>query len=110
MVSGIESAAWGVRPLWQREEEELLAVLAEDESVIRQHYAAMLDVVSELDSRGAAGKLGYSNTAGVLVHTLRITRKDALRRIAQAEDLHDTHDLPRETRPRNRRPKWCCTH
>jgi hypothetical protein len=48
----------------------------------------MLGLVSELDSRGIAPQLGYSNTAALLVHTLRITRADARHRLAQAADLH----------------------
>jgi hypothetical protein len=75
-------------PLWQCDQRELMAVMVELEARMRQDYASMLQLLSELDSRGGAGELGCSSTAAVLVHVLRISRKDALLRISQAEDLH----------------------
>src|SRR5256885_11928374 len=50
----------------------------------------MLRLVSELDRRGAAANLGYSNTAALLINALRIDRADATRRLSQAEALLDT--------------------
>lgn len=55
---------------------------------MRRDYSAMLDLLSELDCRCAAYQLGYSNTAALLVHTLRISRAEAMQRLAQAEKLH----------------------
>jgi hypothetical protein len=56
---------------------------------MRQDYAELLGIPSELDSRGEAAKLGYSNTAALLMHTLRISRTEARQRLAQEEQLHD---------------------
>jgi hypothetical protein len=55
---------------------------------LRQAYSEMLSLLSEADSRGIAPNLGYSNTAALLVHTLRISRSDARHRLAQAAELH----------------------
>jgi hypothetical protein len=54
---------------------------------LRQAYSAMLEILSELDSRGVATKLGYSNTPALLMHTLRISRAEARHRLGQASDL-----------------------
>ncbi|MBP2331195.1 hypothetical protein JOF56_011580 [Kibdelosporangium banguiense] len=76
-------------PLWQSSDVELVEALAALETRMRQNYSAMLDLVSELDSRRCAGRLGYSNTAALLVHALRISRGEARQRISQAEQLHE---------------------
>ncbi|TCO59925.1 HNH endonuclease [Actinocrispum wychmicini] len=60
---------------------------------MRQDYARMLQVLAEVDSRGVAARLGYSNTPALLVHVLRVSRADARHRLAQAEDLLDTTTL-----------------
>jgi hypothetical protein len=49
----------------------------------------MLKLLSELDSRSSEHRLGYSNTAALLVHTLRISRSEARQRLSQAAQLHD---------------------
>jgi hypothetical protein len=74
--------------LWQTSDTSLVEAATAAETQLRQAYAAMLSVVSELDSRGIAPRLGYSNTTALLVHTLRISRADARHRLAQAEQLH----------------------
>jgi hypothetical protein len=73
--------------LWQTGDSELVAALVGTETEIRQAYSRMLDLLSELDSRGVAAKLGYSNTPALLMHTLRISRGDARNRLGQVEDL-----------------------
>jgi hypothetical protein len=78
-----------VAELWQTSGVELVDALTALETQMRQIYARMLDTLSELDSRGEAAKLGYSNTAALLMHTLRISRAEARQRLAQAEQLHD---------------------
>jgi hypothetical protein len=42
-----------------------------------------------LDNRGVATEFGYSNTVALLMHVLRITRKDARQRLARAADLFE---------------------
>jgi hypothetical protein len=75
--------------LWQTSGSELVNALTAAEKVMRQKYSRMLSILSELDSRGEAAKLGYSSTAALLIHTLRISRAEARQRLAQAEQLHD---------------------
>jgi uncharacterized protein DUF222/HNH endonuclease len=69
---------------------DLVEALKALETKMRQDHSRMLAMVSELDSRGAATSLGYSNTPALLLHTLRITRAEARHRLAHAEVLHDT--------------------
>jgi hypothetical protein len=78
-----------VAELWQTSGVELVGALTAFETQMRQIYARMLDTLSELDSRGEATKFGYSNTAALLMHTLRVSRAEARQRLAQAEQLHD---------------------
>ncbi|MBP2325867.1 hypothetical protein JOF56_006252 [Kibdelosporangium banguiense] len=78
-----------VDSLWQTSDEELVADLVALEERMRRDYSTMLDLLSELDSRGVAGRLGYSNSAALLVHTLRISRSEARQRLTQAEQLHE---------------------
>ncbi|TCO60642.1 HNH endonuclease [Actinocrispum wychmicini] len=44
--------------------------------------------MAEMDSRGTATKLGYSNTPALLMHTVRFSRTEARHRLAHATDLH----------------------
>jgi Domain of unknown function (DUF222)/HNH endonuclease len=74
--------------LWQLNDRQLVDAVTAAETQLRQAYAQMLELLSELDSRGVAPKLGYSNTAALLMHTLRISRADARHRLAQAAELH----------------------
>jgi uncharacterized protein YqgV (UPF0045/DUF77 family) len=73
---------------WQVSRTELAAAVTAAETRLRQNYAEILELVSALDSRGVATEFGYPNTAGLLVHLLRISRTEARHRIAQAADLH----------------------
>src|ERR1041385_6935736 len=77
-------------PLWQTSDSELVAATVAAEQRLRQAYSEILVLISELDSRGVATKLGYSNTPALLLHTLRISRTEARHRLAQAEDLLTT--------------------
>ncbi len=54
---------------------------------IWQLHARLVEVVSHMDNRGTGTNLGYSSTAALLVHALRIPRRDALHLLAQAADL-----------------------
>jgi Domain of unknown function (DUF222)/HNH endonuclease len=74
--------------LWQLNDRQLVDAVTAAETQLRQAYAQMLELLSELDSRGVAPKLGYSNTAALLLHTLRISRADARHRLTQAAELH----------------------
>nr|WP_052478532.1 HNH endonuclease signature motif containing protein [Kibdelosporangium sp. MJ126-NF4]CEL18800.1 putative HNH endonuclease domain protein [Kibdelosporangium sp. MJ126-NF4]CTQ96347.1 putative HNH endonuclease domain protein [Kibdelosporangium sp. MJ126-NF4] len=76
--------------LWQTSNRELVARLTASEERLRKAYAEQLDLLSELDSRGVAYELGYSNTAALLVHTQNITRAEANQRLAHAAALHTT--------------------
>jgi Domain of unknown function (DUF222) len=64
--------------------EELLHELRELEARMRRDYAAGLDLISELDERNAAVQCGYPSMAELLRDVLRITVREAKRRIAQA--------------------------
>jgi Domain of unknown function (DUF222)/HNH endonuclease len=56
---------------------------------MRQDYAAMLDLVAELDTRGIAGELGYSSLPVLLRDALRISLSEAKRRINHADAVLD---------------------
>jgi hypothetical protein len=75
-------------PFWQTSDTALVEAVTAAETVLRQAYSRMLQLLSELDSRGIASQLGYSNTSALLVHTLRISRTDARHRLEQAAELH----------------------
>ncbi|TCO53707.1 HNH endonuclease signature motif containing protein [Actinocrispum wychmicini] len=77
-------------PLWQTSTTELVNAITAAETEYRQAYAKILHLTAELDNRGDATKLGYSNTAALLIHITRINRTDARHRLAQANDLHPT--------------------
>jgi hypothetical protein len=79
----------GVAELWQASDTELVDTVTALETQIRRLHAQQLQQLSELDSRGSALRLGYSSTAALLVHTLRISRGEARQRVAQAEQLHE---------------------
>jgi hypothetical protein len=75
--------------LWKTSDTELVDAVTALETQTRQNHATMLEILSELDSQRAAHRLGYSNTAALLMHTLRISRSEARQRLSQAEQLHD---------------------
>ncbi|ONI73003.1 hypothetical protein ALI144C_44405 [Actinosynnema sp. ALI-1.44] len=80
----------GGSSLWQASNRELVARLTASEERLRRAYAEHLELLAELDSRGAAYELGYSNSAALLVHTQNITRSEANQRLAHAVALHET--------------------
>jgi hypothetical protein len=73
--------------LWQAGDVELVSALLAVEVELCRAYSRMLTILSEVDGRGVAAKLGYANTAALLLHVLRISRGEARNRIAQAEEL-----------------------
>ncbi|MET0131980.1 MAG: DUF222 domain-containing protein [Kibdelosporangium sp.] len=75
--------------LWQVSDTDLVESLVASELEARRRHSAMLDILSELDRRCAATKLGYSNTTALLMHVLRISRAEANQRLGHAEKLHD---------------------
>jgi hypothetical protein len=74
--------------LYSISDTDLVDALTALETKMRQDYSSMLDLLSEMDTRGVATKLHYSNTPALLVHTLRISLTEARHRLAQAEVLH----------------------
>ncbi|MEC3977333.1 HNH endonuclease signature motif containing protein [Amycolatopsis sp. H20-H5] len=71
-------------PVWQLSDEELLAgLLAADQDFSRQ-YAHILDFVAEVEKRDLGVEKGYRSTAMLLELTLRVSRKEAKARVAQA--------------------------
>ena len=76
--------------LFQVSDTDLVDAVTALETTMRQDYARMLSLLSELDTRGAARTLGHSNTAALLLETLRISRSDANHRLTQAKNLHNS--------------------
>src|SRR6266516_2704632 len=76
--------------IWSASDAALVDQMCALETRMRQDYARMLQLLSELDSRGVAAKSGYSRTRTFLTHVLRISRSEANHRLTQAEDLFDT--------------------
>jgi Domain of unknown function (DUF222)/HNH endonuclease len=70
--------------VWQRGRDELLHELRELESRMRRDYAAALELIAELDVRNASVECGYSSMVELLRDVLRITAREAKRRIVQA--------------------------
>lgn len=66
---------------------ELLAVLADKERARRQLYAEELAVLAELDGRGVAGPLGYSDVAAIARELLRMNPAAARQQMAHARAL-----------------------
>ncbi|MEV4319088.1 DUF222 domain-containing protein [Actinocrispum sp. NPDC049592] len=67
--------------------EETVAALQDVEAQGRRIEYTGLELVAYLNNQGLANDLGYSNPAALLVHALRISPKEAKRRLAQAEAL-----------------------
>ena len=76
--------------LFQVSDTDLVDAVTALETTMRQDYARMLGLVSELDSRGVGRTLGHSNTVALLLETLRISRSDANHRLTQAKNLHNS--------------------
>ncbi|TCO45370.1 DUF222 domain-containing protein, partial [Actinocrispum wychmicini] len=77
-------------PLWRTSDTELVNAHTAVVQRRRQLYAEELRLVAEMENRGVATKLGYSNTAALLMHTARLSRAEARHQLAQAHDLHAT--------------------
>jgi hypothetical protein len=73
-----------VLPVWQLSEGELLGGLLASESILRRQYGRTLELIAEAESRGVAVGQGYRDTATLLAMALRISRKEAKARVAQA--------------------------
>ncbi|MEV4316874.1 DUF222 domain-containing protein [Actinocrispum sp. NPDC049592] len=73
--------------LWQLGDTEKVSLAHGIAAQIWQLHARLLEVVSHMDNGGTGTNLGYSNTAALLVHVLRVPRREALHLIAQAADL-----------------------
>src|SRR5258706_6619752 len=56
---------------------------------MRQDYAHMLHLVSEMDTRGTCRTLGHTTIVTLMMETLRISRADINHRLAHASNLHD---------------------
>ncbi|MEV4312116.1 DUF222 domain-containing protein [Actinocrispum sp. NPDC049592] len=72
---------------WGKTKEEMVAALQDVEAQGRRIEYTGLELVAHLNNQGLATELGYSNPAALLVHALRISPKEAKRRLAQAEEL-----------------------
>ena len=72
------------RTLWQLSGEELITTLLTREGVLRRAYSEMLEVVSEVERRGLATDLGFSDTISLLTETARVSRREAEARRTQA--------------------------
>ncbi|CAN5445136.1 HNH endonuclease signature motif containing protein [soil metagenome] len=66
---------------------ELVAVLSRLEAVARRRPVVEHRLICQLVGNGSAVELGAKNFAGVLETALRISRKDARRRLDEAADL-----------------------
>src|SRR4051812_15386564 len=72
---------------WQTASASKIEALQAAEAKLRRAYYEMLELLSEVDQSGVATDLGYSNLPALLMHGLRISRKEANHRITQAAAL-----------------------
>ncbi|HEY3708193.1 MAG TPA: DUF222 domain-containing protein [Amycolatopsis sp.] len=70
---------------WRCSDEQLAARLVAGEERLRRDYAEILGLVGELERRGSARTLGYTDTAVMLRETLRVSSREAGARIAHAQ-------------------------
>ena len=75
---------------WQRSGEELLRLLASVETRMRRDYAASLELIAELSARDTAVGVGYPNLAVLLRDVLRISPREATRRLSHAAAVTET--------------------
>ncbi len=68
----------------------MVAALQAFEAQVRQIHYARLELVAHMNGQSVATELGYSNTVALMIHTLRISPKEAKTRLAQAEALFPT--------------------
>ncbi|MGH3547201.1 MAG: DUF222 domain-containing protein [Pseudonocardiaceae bacterium] len=73
--------------VWQGSDAELLAELAGLETRLHATWAQMLSVVAEVDSRGTAAAVGYTNTIDLVRAVGRVSRGEVRARIAAADVL-----------------------
>src|SRR5215217_5404876 len=73
--------------VWQQDREALLHDLRELESRMRQDYATSLGLIAELDARNAVADCGYPGLAALLRDVLRISPREAKRRIGHAHAI-----------------------
>lgn len=78
---------------WQASSAEKLARLQAAEVKVRRAYFEMLAELSDVDQAGVASDLDYSNLSALMIHGLRISRREANHRIAQAAELF-SHTTP----------------
>ena len=74
---------------WRRSSEELLCLLGESETRMRQEYAASLEIIAELSTRNVLAEVGYPSLVAVLRDVLRISQGEAKRRISHASAVTD---------------------
>ncbi len=79
--------------VWQGSDAELLAELGALETRLHATWAQMLSVIAEVDSRGTATAVGYTNTIDLVRAVGRVTRGEARARIDAAADVLPTRGL-----------------
>jgi Domain of unknown function (DUF222)/HNH endonuclease len=78
------------RGVWQQDSEELLRALADIETRMRRDYSVMLEILAELDGRGAFVEQGYASLAALVRDVLRVSPREAQRRVGHARVLSET--------------------
>ncbi|MGH3540055.1 MAG: DUF222 domain-containing protein [Pseudonocardiaceae bacterium] len=73
--------------VWQGSDAELLAELGALETRLHATWAQMLSVIAEVDSRGTATAVGYTNTIDLVRAVGRVSRGEARARIDAAAVL-----------------------
>jgi hypothetical protein len=79
--------------------DELLALASRLETLRRQLSALDHLLVAELEQRGVAGEVGARDTADLLVQLLRVSRREARRRVADAAELGPRRGLTGDPLP-----------
>lgn len=90
------------RGLWQQNVDELLHELRELEARMRRDYGWSLELIAELDQRDAPVESGYPSLTELLRDLLRITPREAKRRICHARAVTDTPVVSGGSTPRRR--------
>lgn len=89
-MAGEHADGVGMAATWQSSTEELLGALRDIEARVRREYAASLSLIAELQARDAAAELGYPSVAVLLRDVLRISPREAKRRLDQAQTVTET--------------------
>jgi len=79
--------------VWQGSDAELLTELAALETRLHATWAEMLPVIAEVDSRGTAATVGYTNTIDLVRAVGRVSHGEARARIAAAADVLPTRGV-----------------